>query len=308
MSGITGVASLAISAMPFSMGVVTDFSIFANLYGQGATIPSIPFILTSLILCVLLMLFVLLIMRFVFRPNVEKLKSYQAKAEIEPFTRDQKRALILLIVFVVIVLLPDMLPAASPLKPVMAQFGTMGGGFMIVLIALLIRNKDGTAFITIRDIAKGVMWDLLIMIWALMVVCGSLTNPDLGVSQFFANLLTPVVEATGSFGAYTLLQGISMIGTNLMDNAVVGMTMASVVSMTGAKLGISAVAVFCFIMHSAEYGVLLPCSSPLSAMTYAETESKWITKKQIFVTGLFWMIAAFVVITFIGFPMLAFLS
>ncbi len=308
MSGITGAATLAVSAMPFSMGVATDFSIFANLYGEGTVIPSLPFIATSLILCALLLVFMLLIMRFIFRPNVEKLKAYQAQTNVEPFTRDQKRALVLLVVFVVIVLLPDMLPAASPLKPIMAQFGTMGGGFLIVLIALLIRNKDGSPFITIRDIGKGVMWDLLIMIWALMVVCGSLTNPELGASTFFANLLTPIVEKTGTFGSYAILQGVSLFGTNLMDNAVVGMTMASIISMTGTKLGISAVAVFCFIMHSAEYGVLLPSSSPLSAMTYQQTESKWITKKDIFVTGLFWMIAVYIIVAIIGFPLLQFLS
>lgn len=79
-------------------------------------------------MCALLLVFMLLIMRFIFRPNVEKLKAYQAQTNVEPFTRDQKRALVLLVVFVVIVLLPDMLPAASPLKPIMAQFGTMGGG------------------------------------------------------------------------------------------------------------------------------------------------------------------------------------
>lgn len=155
------------------------------------------------------------------------------------------------------------------------------------MIALLIRNKDGSPFITIRDIGKGVMWDLLIMIWALMVVCGSQTNPELGASTFFANLLTPIVEKTGTFGSYAILQGVSLFGTNLMDNAVVGMTMASIISMAGTKLGISAVAVFCFIMHSAEYGVLLPSSSPLSAMTYQRQKASGSQRKIFLLPGFF---------------------
>ena len=86
------------------------------------------------------------------------------------------------------------------------------------------------------------------------------------------------------------------------------MTMASIISMTGTKLGISAVAVFCFLLHSAEYGVLLPCSSPLSAMTYQQCEEKWVSKKDIFITGLCYMAAVFVVVALIGFPFLSLLG
>lgn len=307
ITGITGVAALAISAMPFSMGVATDFGIYQAMCEEPVSIPSIPFLLTALLFCILLIIAVMLIMRFIFRPDVSKLKEFKAEKP-EPFTVDQIRALVLLIIFVVIVLLPDMLPMTSPLKPIMAQFGTMGGGFFVVMIALFIRNKDGSPFITIKEISKGVFWDLLIMIMALMVVCGALTNPELGISGFMANLLTPAVEASGPFGSYALLQVVSLIGTNLLDNAVVGMTMASIISMTGTKLGISAVAVFCFLLHSAEYGVLLPCSSPLSAMTYQQCEEKWVSKKDIFITGLCYMAAVFVVVALIGFPFLSLLG
>ena len=37
-------------------------------------------------------------------------------------------------------------------------------------------------------------------------------------------------------------------------------------------------------------------------------ESKWITKKDIFITGLFWMVAVYIIVALIGFPLLRFLA
>ena len=308
MAGITGSAAIGISAMPFSMGVSTDFGIFMSLF-PDAVMPALPFIGTSLVLCAAFVVLELLVLRFLFRPDVSKLKSYKAPEHNEPLTTNQKRGLVLLIIFVILALLPDLLPDGTPFQIFMSGAGVIGASFFVVLLALIIRNKDGSPFITVQQIAdNGIFWSLLLMIAALMVVCGSITDPSLGISTALANLLSPMVQSVGPFGVFAILLAISLIGTNLLDNAVIGMALAAVISMIAQDLTISAVGTFCLLLHSAEYGVLLPASSPLGAMTYGQIETGWLNRKTILLTGFAFMAVFYVVLLFLGYPMLGLLK
>lgn len=308
MAGITGSTAIGMSAMPFSMGVSTDFGIFMSLFPDAA-MPAIPFMGTSLLICVAFVVLELVVLRFIFRPDISNLKNYTAPERNAPFNTNQKRGLALLIIFVVVALLPDILPDGTPFQIFMSGCGVIGASFFVVFLALLIRNKDGSPFITMQQIAdNGIFWSLLAMIAALMVVCGSITDPSLGISPALANLLSPMVRSVGPFGVYAILLAIALIGTNLLDNAVIGMALAAVISMIAQDLAIPAVGVFCMLLHAAEYGVLLPVSSPLAAMTYGQTESGWLDRKTIVFTGVAFMAVIYVVLLFIGYPMLGILK
>ncbi|GEM_PF-2165049 len=307
MCSATASSAIAISAMPFSMGVSTDFSIFRDLMGGDISIPAIPFILSSFALCAGFLVLQMLALRFVFRPDTSKLKNYKAPEHREPFTTDHKRALVLLIIFIVVVLAPDILPKGSALQVFMSGFGSIGAAFLVVLLAIIIPNKDGTPFITLEQIMnKGAFWSLLAMIAALMVVCGSLTVPELGISTWLADLIRPTVQSLGGFGTYVLMMIIGLVGTNFLDNSVVCITMAAVLSVVSQDLAIPAVGVYCMLMHAGEYGILTPASSPLGALTYAQIEGGWLNKKTILSSGVVYMLLLFIVLLVIGYPLIGF--
>lgn len=300
IAGVTAVSAISISAMPFAMGIATDWSILTNI-DPTMTIPSISFVFGSLVICAAFLLLFWLIICFVLRPDVSKLKDYKVAEKVK-FNRDQKRALVLLVSFVVLVILPDALPMGT-LKIFLSQFGVTGNAFLMVLIALIIRNKDGSHFVKFSDVTEGVYWPMLLMICAVMGVCGVVSDPMLGITDWLSVIMQPIVAKLTPFGFYALIIGLAVVGTNLLDNAVVGLVSVPIIYTLSQSMGVTTIGFVAMTLRAAEYGVLTPASSPLGALTYGQIESGWTDKKGILTISLIGMVLVYVVLLTLGYPL-----
>lgn len=296
--GIAGLSGLITTAMPFSMVWATNLGVYAAA-GGDPTYNVGAYVITSLILCVGLALIQTLVMRFIFRPDVTPLLNYKAD-EAPKFEKNQKIALVLLVIFVILVLLPSFIPMGS----FIGGFGTIGACFAVLFIAMALRNKDGTPFVSFQEIfSKHVFWSIIAMVAALMVLCGCLTDQSLGIAAFFTNIISPITNM-GPLACYAVLILIAILGTNFLDGMVVGVVLTAVISMMSDKLAYSGIALLVMITHAGEFGILLPSASANAALAYGQCETGWVRKKDFIKQGALYMLILFILLLVIGYPTL----
>lgn len=300
MVSIPAVAIYAQSVMPFQMGTATDYGILNSL-NSSMTCPKGAYIASSFVILLVYMILVMLVIRFVFKPDVTAAYSYKAPEHNEPFTPNQKRALWILIGFVFCLLIPIVLPDGK-LKAVLDGLGTTGMCFAAVGIALVLRNKDGSPFITIGQIADaGMHWDLLLMVAALNGICGCMTSPALGITSWLSNLVSPVVSGLSPYAFFVVFMTMVTFATNVTDNIAVAFVSIPLMYTITQGMGLSSVAFLAFTTHSVQYGLWLPASSPMSAITYSKTDSGWLTRKNIMTYSLVFVFIYLICIYTVGY-------
>jgi sodium-dependent dicarboxylate transporter 2/3/5 len=299
MVGIVFLSLAGMTTMPFNVGVAADFGILRALDPTQVVKP-IPFLISSVLLAVATIVGYCAVIRFILKPDVSKLRDYKSVIEIKPFTTDQKRALVLLGLLIVMLILPDLLPE-SWLKGALSNLGPIGTPVLLVGVALCIRNKDGTSFITIKQAADaGIYWPMLIMIGSINVACGFLTDPQLGIADFMIQTLTPMVSGLHPFAFFVIFLGICYLLTNWLDGSVVAFVSIPVMYALTKNMSLTAVGIMASLTHNVQSGILLPSASPSAGLMYANTTG-WTTRGDIFKHAFVYMILYGVLHILIGY-------
>jgi len=297
--GICASATFGMVCSHVSTGVIPNVAIIQAI-DPSLTLKSMLFTVSSIICLALFLGACMLIMKYIFKPDVSKLMNYKAPDELPKFNLDQKRALIIVILFIVLITIPDLMPP-SAVQGFLAKFGLIGWAFLFVGIALLIRNKDGSPFITLKQITDAaVYWDMLIMLASIQVVCGALGNPELGVTDWMVKILTPLTSSLGKVGCVCVLMLLGIIVTNLLDSAVTTFVFTYIVYTVCAAMGMNTMGVFAILLHVSAFGMLLPACSPPLTLLYGKVPDGWVSRKDILKSALPYVVAAYVIYIVIG--------
>jgi len=280
-------AIFAQMVMPFQMAVATDYGILAGMSGGQFTFNMCAAqhmganALMLIIMCVVMFLFIRVICK---EKDIEAVYAYKAPEHQEPFTWNQRAAVIVLICFVICLLLPLVLPKGSAIYRVMNDVGTTGFSFLFVGVALAIFKKDGTPFVTMRKIAEvGVNWELIVMMLAINGVCNCMTSETTGITSWLNTILMPMVSNMSGWGVYAILVLFALIATNLTDCIAVAFVMIPVVFTLTTALDLSTLGFLCWVTRACGIGIWLPAASPHIAMLYGKTGSGYIARKNILV-------------------------
>lgn len=277
MVAMTFSSLVGMTCMPFNVGVAGDFAILLSL-DPTCIVPTGPFIVSSITLAAVIIVILFLIIRFIIKPDVSKLMNYESQKDAIKFNTDHKRGLVLLILLVVIILLPECLPACG-LKNVLMTLGTPGAALLVVVIALAIRNKDGSKFMTFDQITqKGIFWPMLVMIACINAVCGGLSTDEVGIVAFLQQALEPIVGGMSPFVFFVLLVVIAYVLTNIFDGAVVAYITIPIMYALAPTVGLTATALMACMTHNVQSGLALPSASPTAAMLFGNDEG-WHTRK-----------------------------
>ncbi len=299
MVGICAAATFGMVCSHVSTGVIPNVAIIQAM-DPSLTLNSIVFTLSSVLCLALFLGASMLIIKFIFKPDMSKLVNYKAPESAPRFNTDQKRALVIVAAFVVLITIPDILPP-SGFQAFLAQFGLIGWAFIFVGGALLIRNKDGSPFITLKQITDaGVYWEMLIMLASIQVVCGALGDPTLGVSDWMIGLLSPITSSMGPVACICILMLICLIVTNLLDNAVTTFVFTYIIFNVSRAMGINTMGMLSILLHISCFGMLLPASAPPVTLLYGKVPDGWLGRKEILFSAIPYSIAAYVIYIAVG--------
>jgi len=301
MLGICSASTFGMMCSHISTGVLPMVGILQGM-NPNLTWKPIAFTGTSLLqLAVFLVLNVLLI-KFVFRPDVTKLYGYKPPEEKVTFNTDQKIAGWLLLAFILLVSVPAFMPAGNPVRTWLETVGLIGFGFLIVAVALIIRHKDGTPFITFRQITDASLsWDFIFMIGAIQVICGGMSGEQFGISTWMVQLFQPLFGNMSPFAAVCFIVALAIVVTNLLDSAVTSIVFIVLTMTVAQTVGINEMGLQLTVLKAASYGMLLPGCSPLLTLLYGKIPDGYIDQKTILKTALPQCIVAYLVFAIGGY-------
>lgn len=292
IAGIIFSACVGGALMPYKQGVVASFG-FLSSVNPDLTYNYGEYFLFGLVFSIICIALYLIGCKYIIRPDMKAFYTQNYELiEIDKLNEKQKFTTFLLALLVIILLVPSFLPKSWAFTSVFSTIGTNGLVFFIVGLAVLIKDKEGNNYFTIKDLAPSVSWDLIIMVGTALTIGPALSSEGTGIREIFINLLAPLAEGNNGTYIFTLVLTVGiLIGTNFINNAVMGAIFIPIVGSIYMDIGVNPIAVVALISFASNIAILLPSASPMGAILNANKE--WISQKQVFVqSGLCMIVTA----------------
>lgn len=269
-------STLGVCYLPFQIGVAASYGFLAK--ASGGTIAGVnylSFLEFSTIYAILSLVILVVLCKYVFRPDMALFKTINVNIETEKgFSTEQKLTLGLLIILVVVLMAPSFLPKGFFLRTIVESLGTAGSTALVVGLGCLVLIKGKSLLDIQKMVAKGVSWNIIFMLATAFALAGVLTSKDSGVVPYIAQILSPLLSGNGPIIFVLLVSVISVIGAHLINHIVVSSVMIPVAFVFCQATGVNPVALVALLIFLIDFGLVLPSSSPTGAMLHGNKE--WI--------------------------------
>ncbi|MCI9591202.1 MAG: hypothetical protein HFG42_11775 [Lachnospiraceae bacterium] len=288
--------------MGFSM-----IRVFTSITEEAYTISPNGYMLYNMIMSLLLMAAFLILVKFIFRPDVSKLKnitveSMEKASDLPPISKSQKCYLWMTLLFLLMTILPTMgnlgtLPVLSLLKKV----GVLGIlVFWIVTFAVV--KIEGKPLLNIQKAAgTGIVWNVLLMVAAGLLLGNAIGNTDLGIIIAIKNFLTPVLAGKPTLVIVFIIYLAALLITNFAVNVAMAIALMPVIVACSTQLGLNPAPIALGVMMICFVAMMTPAASPLAAFCYGE--EKYYTSQEIRSYAVPISFIAVLLFTFIGYPL-----
>lgn len=277
---------------------------FGNLSEMpGVMISDGTYFIACFIMGLLLIASVVLVMRFVFRPDVEPLKDVTIemleKNPLPPMNKAQKIYGVSLIVFIFCMLVPSLLPTV-PVLSFLYQNSLLVPVALTVVLCLL-RGEDGPVLDMQSVMGKDFAWPTFWLCTAAIYLGGVLTNEATGITPFLNTVLSPIF--TGMSGAvFTIaLLLVTVVLTNICNSLVIGMIMQPVVLTYCVSAGVNPAPIITLLIFTVLLSAACtPAASPFAAMLFGNKE--YLTSGDVYKYATTFVLVELVIILVIGIP------
>jgi sodium-dependent dicarboxylate transporter 2/3/5 len=283
----------------FSINVIGVFGL-AKSHDPEIVLNGYPFIVFGLVTSFLLLAVNLVVLFFVFRPDVSRIKSTGIEAP-PPMDKRQKFTLFLVVGFVILQVVPSALPATWGLTIFLKQFGVIGVTFLALIVSFIVRI-DGKPFATIGDATKkGIAWGPLLMAATAFVIAGAMTGEGTGVKEAINALLAPIVSNLTPFMFGVMMIVGSMILTAPLNDVVVAAVFLTILYSVAPTLGLNPFPYVVLLCYSCYLSPMLPSTNPIVAMTFANKDK--INPTDMFKFAAVSMVSGALILIFVGLPL-----
>lgn len=199
----------------------------------------IPFSLVTLAI-------VMLIIRFVIRPDCEKFKVYdteEIRKTMQPLSKRGKVVSAVYLVLIIVWLLPDFISSVLPkVGEVLSSVGTAIPSLIAFAVLGAIR-VDGEPALDYEKTLKKLHWPTIWFIACIFVYASIFSLESGGINVFLKNLVSPLTEKLSMTAMVVVFLALVALVTNFASNGVtgiMGMTVCAPVllTMTGSSVGI----------------------------------------------------------------------
>ncbi len=303
---VIGVLFAAISgqcAKPFLGSALLILSSYEKV--AGAPIDYLPYMGFGFIINTIAIFLFTLIIKYIIKPDMSKIADinieFFKKNPLPPMDKRQKILFGCLFAFLILVLLPSILPTSVPGIGILKSLGPWGVTIAFV-IGLTIYKIDSKPVINFKEMsAKYIGWDVYILVAMCMVIAGALLSPGTGIKEFISGIVQPLLSGLSPF-VTTLMIIISGVAiTQVANNGVMGAVLMPIIGIICMEAGLNFAAVATMMTFAMHLAILTPAASPYAAVLYANTD--WLEKGTIFKYGWFVVILTMTLYATIGYPL-----
>ncbi len=220
----------------------------------------------------------------------------------EKMNKKVKLGFTFIIILLLIMIVPMLLPAESPVKTFMSGFGT-AGLFAALVVVMSLVTVDGERFITIEGALEdgAVHWSIYFIMGSAIALGNLLVSEEAGIAALLQGVLN---NMTGNMSLYvlaTVLLIALLILTNCITNVVAAQLVIPIVTMVFMSKDVNPGLVVGMMAIVFDYGLVLPSGSPLGAFMHGNSE--WMTSGQVYKYASISVITVALSIACIGVPL-----
>jgi di/tricarboxylate transporter len=299
--GVVFASAVGTVGMPFQAGVAATFGYLVSASeGVYSTYNYMQYLIFSIVMCAVSTALYFIICRIVVRPDLSRMKENVDVGNIKSFTVQQKYAIGALVALIVLTVLPSCLPTCG-VKTFLSKFGTTAIVLLIISAVTFVRDKDGKPIFTFKQLADaGIFWNMVFMVGTAITMGGALSSAGTGFTTSLMNLFTPVFAGKSPVVFCIAICLITLVLTNIINNAVAGAIMVPVMYSFASQIGANPLMLTALICFVSDIGLMLPCASPSGAMLYSNKE--WLATKDVVKYSLLGIIAMAITAICVGIP------
>lgn len=297
--GVNTCTCVGFPLIPFKGLPLLIFGTLASVLSTlGYTVNYAVYMLSSLALSTVFVTIYVLIMRFVWKVDMSKLKDLDVDQLVGEVKMNRQQAVIS-IAFVVAILYPVIqifLPADSGFAAWYNSIST-GTWFGVILAALCIIRVDGKPVVNgMKALSEGVDWGIIFSTGMFSLLGSMISNPDMGIRAWLNGILSMVVGNMPFPFFLLLIITITVVVTNFFSSAATGIIVSTLsapfLADFAASIGINPSVVGCAIVSSAMFAYLTMAASGTSPLFLAHNAVKEDNK-------LVWGVGSFLIVVFI---------
>lgn len=246
-----------------------------------------------------------LVAKILFRPDVSALKDAGKKfahLREQKMNKDQKLAAVVLAVFLLMLVLPSILPKTVQGMAMLKNMDALGAiGVCLVGLSLL-KIKEGKAVVDMTNLlSKGVNWEMVLLLGATMPLGNALESTDCGVVTTAVAWMTGVFAGLSPTVFMVIVVLLFGVVTQLAHNLILIVVFTPVLAKMALAFGISPMVISVLIAGAAASAFMTPAASANAAIVFGNTE--WITRKQAYMLGAVIAVSYWVTLLVVGAPL-----
>ena len=301
--GVVYASILGFAAFPFKGPALAILRSYTA--ASGNVIDNLAYMCVVIPISLIMLAGFIFMMRFVFRPDLSRIKNvnldeYFEKQNLIKMNLRQKLLLTILIASILLMFLPTIMPKSWIITQFLSTLGTSGTMVLIVAIMVAVR-VNGEPLLKFRQAAPKIQWGIVFLVMAAVYVAGALCSKDTGATQFFYDLLYPILggRSESSFTFLALISGIIL--TNFGNNNAMGVLLMPIIHAFSADGLFNPYVVVTLATMIVFVALLTPIASPHAALLHGNKE--WIKQKDVFLYGFSMTIWSILIAFFVGLPL-----
>lgn len=304
MFGVMFTATLGSCVPSFQISIVSNFGLLTAVSGGEYHLNPLNYMLWAFLCSAALFAVYFIFMKYVLKPDVTLLKKEDLiKENQEALTWEQKFTAALFIIFVVGLLLPSLLPEGFFLKTFFTTIGDSGWSILITLVGIMVWHDGKQVYDFNEMFAKGVIWDIVLMIATIFLIVGAITEERTGIAKLIIQLVAPMQNALPPFIFILAISLVVILLCNFTNSVAVAYIFIPVMFMLSldSEAYIDMMPFVGMTVFMGNLCFMMPSASIISAIMYSKPE--WIPKKYCYIFSIFSIISVYLIMMLIGMPL-----
>lgn len=295
---------LGLCLFPFKPTYLFIMGTFQKMTGMG-DIPMIIALVMNFVIAVAMIIFYLLIMRFVLRVDLTALQNVSTDEfmqELPPMSRKQKFSMVYLILFIIMIILPGTVGLFSqgPFSIMLQRLGTVGMCYLMFGILYLVRI-DGEPILVFSQVAPKIQWDAVALMAIAFTLSPMLTAEGTGVSEWMMQMINPLLGGRPTLVFMILVGIITICLTNIANNTVIMILMITVIGVFQKTMPINVPVMGFMMLFMSQIAFMLPASSFYGAVVHSQAGQ--VGKKSIYIGAISSIAAAILTMLCVMIPL-----
>ena len=300
-----GWMGLACQGMSPMSHVATVMGVSFVLEYFGINVSVLQFMGFGVVFGLVFFILCMLILRFVFRPDVSKLSGLDIEALKKTIPPMEKRERAIMIGFIILIFMwvaPDflkMIPFTEELGSILSTLGTYWPPFIVLGVMGAIKLDD-QPLIDFPKLTKSINWTAIIMLTALMCFSFCFNAESAGITAWLRENAGALFVGMSPVVFVAVVIAFITIATNFISNTVCAALFTVFVPIGMGIPGVNPIALGLLICAAANFGFATPAANPPCGIIAG---CGWVRPSFMLTKGWAFTIAAIISMVCIGYPL-----